>query len=65
MDKLLYQYALDTTVEQYPSLVKVLGEEEAAGEMAHRLFEVYGNVLYPEQLYAIGFMALEAANHEL
>ena len=65
MDKLLYQYVLDTTVEQYPGLVKVLGEEEAAGEMAHRLFEVDGNVLYPQELYEIGMTAIRGASDEL
>jgi len=65
MDRLLYQYVLDTTVKQYPGLVKVLGEEEAGHELAHRLFEVYGNVLYPQELYEIGMTAIRGASDEL
>jgi len=65
MDRLLYQYVLDTTVEQYPGLVKVLGEEEAGHELAHRLFEEYGHVLYPQELYEIGSIAIKAATDEI
>jgi len=65
MDRLLYQYVLDTTVEQYPGLVKVLGEEEAGHELAHRLFEEYGQVLYPQELYEIGMIAIRGASDEL
>lgn len=59
MDRLVYQYVLDTTVEQFPGLVNVLGEAEAGREMAHVLFEQYGHVLYPVELYEIGNLAIQ------
>lgn len=61
MDRLLYQHVLDETVEQYPGLMRVLGEAASAHEMAHRLFETYGHVLYPQELYEIGAIAIEHA----